>query len=100
MTGLDMARVAPYNTKVLFDTDIAKVFEVILPPNDSVPMHFGLKRVVYAFTALNVLVTTPEGKGAKVTSKKGGIGWHPAGLHSVQNKADGPEKQVVFGFKR
>jgi hypothetical protein len=100
MTGLDMARVAPYNTKVLFDRDMAKVFEVNLPPNDNVPMHFGLNRVIYASTALNLIVTTPDGKGVKEISKKGGLGWHPAGLHSVLNKADIPAKLVVFGFKR
>jgi hypothetical protein len=100
VTGLDMARVAPYNTKVLFDRDMAKVFEVNLPPNDNVPMHFGLNRVVYAFTALNLLMTTPDGKGVVEIRKRGGIGWHPAGLHRVQNKADVPAKLVIFGFKR
>jgi hypothetical protein len=99
-TGLDMARVAPYNTKVLFDRDMAKVFEVSLPPKDNVPMHFGLNRVIYALTNLDLLITTPDGKQAKLTRRKGSVEWHLAGLHKVQNNIEVPARLVVFGFKR
>jgi uncharacterized RmlC-like cupin family protein len=100
MTGLDMAEASPFNTAVLFDREMAKVFEVILPPKDAVSMHFGLDRVVYALTPFELSVLTPDGKRVTEKGKKGSLSWHPAGLHGVENRTSGVIKLLVFGFKR
>lgn len=99
-TGVDMAKASPFNTAVLFDREMAKVFEVILQPKDAVSMHFGLDRVVYALTPYELSVVTPDGKKTTEKGKKGSISWHPAGVHSVENHTSAVIKLLVFGFKR
>jgi hypothetical protein len=99
-TGVDMARANPHNTKVLFDRDLAKVFEVTVYPKDAVSMHFGLDRLIYAATTAEMEVTTPDGKKTREVQKKGTYHWHAAGLHAVENVGSGQFRFVVFGFKR
>jgi uncharacterized RmlC-like cupin family protein len=100
LTGLDMAKASPFNTAVIFDREMAKVFEVTLQPKDAVAMHFGLDRVVYALTPFELSVVTPDGKKMVEKGKKGSLSWHPAGLHSVENHTAEVVKLLVFGFKR
>lgn len=99
-TGVDMAKANPHNTKLLFDRDLAKVFETTVYPKDAISMHFGLDRLIYAVTGAQMLVTTPDGKKTKETQKKGSYHWHPAGLHAVENTGSAPFTFVVFAFKR
>jgi uncharacterized RmlC-like cupin family protein len=98
--GIDMAKASPFNTQVLFDRDLAKVFEVKFLPHDAVGMHQGLPRLVYALTPFDLLIKTPDGKEVKESGKKGTFRWHPAGMHSVENRTATPTKLLVFGFKR
>jgi hypothetical protein len=100
LVGSDMARASPSNTRVLFDREMAKVFEVTLPPRDAVAMHLGLNRLVYALTGYSLGVQTPDGKEVRESGKKGSMKWHSAGLHGVQNKLDASVKFLVFAFKR
>jgi len=100
VTGVDMAKASPFNTTVRFDRELAKVFEVTLPPKDAVAMHFGLNRVVYALTPFELTVTTPDGKTVTEKGKKGSLSWHPAGIHAVENRSSSTIRFLVFGFKR
>ncbi len=98
--GLDMAKASPFNTRVLFDRDLAKVFEVKFLPRDAVGMHQGLPRLVYSLTAYDLLVKTPDGKEMKESGKKGVFRWQPPGMHSVENRTMSPTRLLVFAFKR
>jgi uncharacterized RmlC-like cupin family protein len=100
VVGFDMAKASPFNTRVIFDREMAKVFEVVLPPGDAVSMHLGLHRVVYALTPFELTVTTPDGKIVRERGKKGSLSWHDAGLHAVENKTGSVIKFLVFAFKR
>jgi len=100
LAGHDMAKMSPSNTRVLFDREMAKVFEVSLPPRDAVAMHLGLNRLVYALSAYDLAIQTPDGKEARETGKKGSMEWHPAGLHGVRNRSDSFARLLVFAFKR
>jgi len=99
-SGHDMAKVSPYNTKVLLDREQAKIFEVTLYPKDAVAMHFGLNRIVYGLTSYELVVKTPDGKEQKETHKKGSCDWQPAGMHTVENRGTQVAKFVVFSFKK
>ena len=100
VTGNDMARVSPFNTSVVFDREMAKVFEVKLGPRDAVGMHLGLHRLVYGLTDYDLKITTPDGKEARERGKKGSCRWHSAGLHQVENNTANPARILVFAFKR
>jgi uncharacterized RmlC-like cupin family protein len=99
ISGVDMAKASPYNTMVRFDRELAKVFEVTLPPKDAVSMHLGLNRVVYALTPFELTVTTPDGKTVTEKGKKGSLSWHTAGLHAVENRSSSTIRFLVFAFK-
>jgi hypothetical protein len=100
ISGEDMAKMSPYNTKVLFDRAMAKVFEVTLPPRDAVAMHLGLPRLVYGLTAYDLKIKTPDGKEARAGGKKGSFRWEGASIHSVGNSTNATAKVVVFSFKK
>jgi len=100
VSGIDMAKASPYNTRVLFDREMAKVFEVTLTPKDAVSMHLGLHRVVYALTPFELTVTTPDGKTVTEKGKKGSLSWHAAGMHAVENRSSSVIRFLVFAFKR
>jgi hypothetical protein len=95
-----MAKANPHNTRVLFDRDMAKVFEVTLYPKDAVSMHFGLHRLMYSFASGDLAVSTPDGKKVRQSVKKGAYAWETAGLHAVENTGAGQVRFLVFGFKK
>jgi hypothetical protein len=99
-TGADMARVNPNNTKVIFDRDMAKVFEVTLHPNETLSSHYCPDRLVYSPGGGNLVFTGQDGAKTKVAMKKGGYQWYPSGLVELQNAGPGKTTFVVFGFKR
>jgi hypothetical protein len=99
-TGLDMATANPHNTKVLFDRDMAKVFEVTMQPKDAASMHYGLNRLLYTPEASQLELVGPDGVKTKQTFKKGGYQWYPAGLYALENVGPNRTKLVVFGFKK
>jgi hypothetical protein len=100
VAGEDMAKMSPSNTRVIFDRDMAKVFEVTLPPRDAVGMHLGLYRVIYGVTGYDLKVKTSDGKEARATGKKGSVRWETPSLHMVENPTDAVAKILVFSFKR
>ncbi len=99
-TGVDMAKANPHNTRVLFDREMAKVFEVTLYPKDAVSMHYGLYRLMHSFGSGDLTVTTPDGKKTKQSVKKGSYTWESAGLHAVENIGENQIRFLVFGFKK
>jgi hypothetical protein len=100
VAGEDMAKMSPSNTRVIFDRDMAKVFEVTLPPRDAVGMHLGLHRVIYGVTGYDLKVKTSDGKEARAAGKKGSVRWENPSLHMVENPTDAVAKILVFAFKR
>lgn len=99
-SGVDMAVANPHNTRVIFDRDMAKVFELALAAKDAASMHFAPDRLVYAPAGGQVIVTRADGTTLKETVKKGGYQWLPAGLQSIQNAALNQTKLVLFAFKK
>lgn len=98
--GEDMAKMSPSNTKVIFDRDMAKVFQVTLPPRDAVGMHLGLHRIIYGVTGYDLKVKGADGAEVRVSGKKASIRWETPSLHSVENPTGGVAKLLVFAFKR
>ncbi len=99
-TGVDMATANPNNTRVIFDRDMAKVFELTLQPKDAASMHYCLDRLVYAPEAGSLVLVGPDGAKTKVAIKKGGYQWFASGLQALENASPSRTKLVVFGFKK
>jgi hypothetical protein len=99
-TGADMAVANPNNTKVIFDRDMAKVFEVTLYPKETASMHYGLDRLVYSPAASQFVSTGSDGAKTRQSVKKGGCQWYPSGLHAIENAGPSKTTLVVFAFKK
>ena len=94
-----MAAGNPNNTKVLFDRDMAKVYEVTLQAKDAASMHYGMDRLMYSCQAGQLVLIGPDGKRTKLALKKGECQWYPSGLQALENAGPNRTKLVVFGFK-
>jgi hypothetical protein len=99
-SGVDMAAANPHNTKVIFDRDMAKVFEVTLQAKDAASMHYCVDRLIYAPEASQFVLIGSDGSKTKQVLKKGGCQWFPAGLQALENAGPSRTKLVVFAFKK
>ena len=99
-TGVDMAAANPNNTRVIFDRDMAKVFEVTLQLKDAASMHYCPDRLVYAAESCQFVLVGSDGSKTKQTLKKGGCQWFPSGLQALENAGSNRTKLIVFAFKK
>jgi beta-alanine degradation protein BauB len=99
-TGIDLAKANPNNTRVLFDRDMAKVYELTLQPKEAASMHYCIDHLVYSCEAGQLVLTGPDGTRTKLSLKKGGYQWYPSGLEALENAGPNKAKLVVFGFKK
>ena len=99
-TGANMARVNPNNTKMIFDRDMATVFEVTLQPKESASEHYCPDRLVYSPDASNLVFIAADGARTKIAFKKGGYQWYPSGIVTLENSGPNKAKFLVFGFKK
>ncbi|MBI3524474.1 MAG: cytoplasmic protein [Betaproteobacteria bacterium] len=67
----DMVKIAPHNTKVLFENDRVRVLETLTKPGEKLPMHSHLPRVNYFLNPLKERITY-EGKQPQDFSWKAG----------------------------
>jgi len=67
----DMLKVAPHNTKVLFENDQVRVLETKLGPGESLARHSHPARVNYFLNAARERITYP-GKKPQIFSRNAG----------------------------
>lgn len=67
----DMLKIAPHNTKVLFENDRIRVLETLTKPGEKLPMHSHPARVNYFLNPLKERITY-EGKQPQEFSWKAG----------------------------
>jgi hypothetical protein len=99
-SGVDMAVANPHNTRVIFDRDMAKVFELSLAAKDVASMHFAPERLVYAPRGGQIVINRSDGTKEKESLKKGEYRWLQSGLQSLENASLGSSKLIVFAFKK
>ena len=64
-SGVDMAVANPHNTKVIFDRDMAKVFELTLQPKDAASMHYCPDRLIYSPEPSQFIILGADGSKTK-----------------------------------
>ena len=69
--GEDMVKIAPHNTKVLFENDRIRVLETKTKPGEKLPMHSHPARVNYFLNPLSERITY-EGKQPQEFNWKAG----------------------------
>ncbi|MCG8584136.1 MAG: hypothetical protein MI757_05435 [Pirellulales bacterium] len=92
------------HAKQIFDNDKARVVQVELHKGESLPLHEGGPRVVYAVTDLDLKFDEVHGGDHTHAHEEkysaGQVHAHGAGAHGVSNLADGDAEFIVFLRKK
>ena len=95
----DVVAASDGHAKEIFANDHARVVAVELHKGESLPLHKGGPRVVYAETALKFKFIEVHGDHTHAHADDhaaGTVHSHGAGPHGVENLADGDAKFVIF----
>jgi quercetin dioxygenase-like cupin family protein len=94
----DITAEYPDNAKVIFENDYVRVVEFMLKPGESLPLHKGHPRAVYALTDYQIKWT--EGDEAREKEwQKGDVHWHDAIEHAIENTGENDANFIVVARK-
>ncbi len=90
----DIVRAAPDKVKMVYENEFAQLMHVRLEAGESLPMHEGQERAIYALGEYQLEWT--DGETTKQSNwKKGQMHWHEAGKHAVKNVGSRPAEYLV-----
>jgi len=95
----DMMKVAPHNTKVLFENDQVRVLETRLLPGDSLPKHSHPPRVNYFLNPTKERITYPGKAPQDFSWKAGEVAYFPAVSLEVVNIGEKEAHNIVVEIK-
>jgi quercetin dioxygenase-like cupin family protein len=82
---------------VLLENDVVEVHAVSLDPEQTLPDHRGLARVVYSLSDYRVRLTHGDSSEERAF-QRGDVHWHAPGVHSLENVGDQPARFIVVEF--
>jgi quercetin dioxygenase-like cupin family protein len=86
--------------KRLFDDGDFRATEVRLAAGETIPLHDGINRVIYALSGYTIRYQGTEEDSAEETFKKGDVHWHDAGRHALENIGDTEAHFLIVAYKR
>lgn len=90
----DIVQAAPDEVKMIYENEFAQLMHVRLEAGESLPMHEGQERAIYALGEYQLEWT--DGETTKQSNwKKGQMHWHEAGKHAVKNVGTQPAEYLV-----
>ena len=95
----DTVKIQPKNSKVLFENDRVRVYEVTTAAGETLKMHSHPAHVVYFLEGSKVKFTSSDGKVTEAEVKKGEALWGDPVTHTVENVGSTPVKGVVVELK-
>ncbi|MDF0717608.1 hypothetical protein PY092_15700 [Muricauda sp. 334s03] len=98
--GNDVNSVKPESTLVLLDDEYFKAMQVTLNPNESIPDHNGINRIIYALNDYSIEYMSDHAGSGNKTFKKGDVHWHEACKHSIKNIGTTEAKFLVVVYKK
>lgn len=94
----DIVAEAPDKVNTVFENDFVRVDHFMLKPGDSLPLHKGGQRAVYALSDYTIKWTEGE-KVSEKSWKKGDIHWHDSLAHAAENIGDTGAEYLVLTRK-
>ena len=94
----DRKQVEP-GMKVFLENEYVRVQEHYLRPGEKAAMHSHPCTVIYQTQDATVRFTLPDGSTREATGKAGGVYWHDAGSHAVENIGDTDVRNIVVEIK-
>lgn len=96
----DVADASPKYGKVVFANDIVRLVQVTLPSGESIPMHDGRPRAIYALTDYALEFEEEGGQKSLTEFKTGQAVFHGRGRHAVRNTGNTDARYLVFGLRK
>jgi hypothetical protein len=95
----DVNLVAGEAATMIYEDDNFRLTEINLGPGESLPMHDGINRVVYAMSDYTISYWSDETNSEEKHFQKGEAHWHEGCQHSIQNTGDSGARFLVIAFK-
>ncbi|MDX1332765.1 MAG: hypothetical protein R3252_07035 [Robiginitalea sp.] len=95
----DVSSVSGDAAVILFEDEDFRMTEITLSPGDSLPMHEGINRVIYALSDYEIRYWSDEAEAVEKTFTKGDAHWHEACQHAMENSGQSPARFLVVAFK-
>ncbi|MBI3898469.1 MAG: hypothetical protein HY308_09255 [Gammaproteobacteria bacterium] len=95
----DMLRIAPHNTKVLFENDRVRVLETRTKPGEKLPMHSHPPRVNYFLNPLQERITYQGKQPQEYSWKAGDVAFSEAVTLEVANIGTTEGRNIVVELK-
>lgn len=83
----------------LFDNNLFRATEIKLAPNDSIPMHEGINRIIYSLSDYKILYNSSNKGEFEKDFKIGDTHWHTCDKHSIKNTGNSEAHYLVISFK-
>jgi beta-alanine degradation protein BauB len=85
VAGQDPVKVAPDKCKVLLENDDVRVYDFVLKPGETMPMHSHPRTSIYSVTDATLKISTPDGKTQDAEFKAGQAYFHGPVTHEGVN---------------
>ena len=85
VAGEDPVKVAPDKCKVLLENDDVRVYEFVLKPGETMPMHSHPRTSIYSLTDAKLKISTPDGASQDAEFKAGQAYFHGPVTHAGVN---------------
>lgn len=95
----DAVSVAPGVYSVVFENERVRVLDVRAEPGLESPMHGHPDSVMYAVSAAQILITTPDGDERLASVPAGATFWDPVSEHAVRNVGSTPVHFIRIELK-
>jgi hypothetical protein len=69
----------------IFDANLFRVTEIKLAPNDSIPLHEGINRIIYSLSDYTIYYGSSKEGNFEKSFKIGDAHWHTCDQHSIKN---------------
>jgi len=96
----DLAEEMPDDADVVLENEAVKVINVTLDGGQEVPMHQGVKRLVYSLKDYSLRFNTPNDEAEKQDFEAGDVHWHEGGAHAIENTGDETAEFLLIKFKK
>ncbi|MCB1145035.1 MAG: hypothetical protein KDK54_22505 [Leptospiraceae bacterium] len=83
----------------LFENDLFRATEIKLAPNESIPMHEGINRIIYALSDYKILYNSSKEGEIEKAFKTGDTHWHTCEKHSLKNLGNSEAHYLIISFK-
>jgi quercetin dioxygenase-like cupin family protein len=99
MGYIDPVEASPRNYRLLFENDRVRVLEMTLKAGEIDESHSHPSETVYFVTGSKVKVHLPEGEPMEAVFPDGGVMWHEAWTHRVENVGSSDLRAIIVENK-